>query len=364
MISASRRQKSGHARHFLDAALFRGALLRERKRADRSNQPLAVLLVTLGKDAGPSTPQGAALVAAMASIKRDTDMLGWFAAPTTLGVIMPDVPAGTAGFVEEIGARLRRAISTQIGEAVLGSITVDVLFHTPRVASKTLVDHLLVDERRPRRWAAAQAAAKRALDLTASLALLILLAPVFAVITALVKLTSPGPVFFRQERIGQGMTPFKMLKFRSMHVNASAAAHQEFVTSFIKSGTLAQEAGKKGMFKLTNDSRVTAIGGFMRKTSLDELPQLWNVVRGEMSLVGPRPPLQYEVDEYEPWHRRRLFEAKPGITGLWQVTGRSRTTFDDMVRLDLRYAKKCSVWTDIKILLATPAAVIAGKGAA
>ena len=112
-----------------------------------------------------------------------------------------------------------------------------------------------------------------------------------------------------------------------------------------------------------NDPRVTPIGSFLRKTSLDELPQLWNVLCGEMSLVGPRPPLSYEVQQYKPWHYRRVIEAKPGITGLWQVTGRSRTTFDDMVRLDLRYARTHSVWTDVKILLATPRAVFSGKGA-
>ena len=114
---------------------------------------------------------------------------------------------------------------------------------------------------------------------------------------------------------------------------------------------------------MTNDSRITPVGRFIRRTSLDELPQLWNVLVGDMSLVGPRPPLQYEVDQYQPWHRRRLMDVKPGITGLWQVAGRSRTTFDEMVRLDLRYARTCSPWTDVKILLATPAAVVTGKGA-
>jgi lipopolysaccharide/colanic/teichoic acid biosynthesis glycosyltransferase len=117
------------------------------------------------------------------------------------------------------------------------------------------------------------------------------------------------------------------------------------------------------VFKLTNDPRITPIGGLLRRTSLDELPQFWNVLRGDMSLVGPRPPLDYEVQKYAPWHRRRVLEAKPGITGLWQVTGRSSTTFDEMVRLDLRYARKASIWTDIKILLATPRAVIMGRGA-
>jgi lipopolysaccharide/colanic/teichoic acid biosynthesis glycosyltransferase len=160
------------------------------------------------------------------------------------------------------------------------------------------------------------------------------------------------------------MRPFTMLKFRTMHVNAGHAAHHEFVTAFIKAGGQAQVAEENGMFKIANDPRVTTVGRLLRKTSLDELPQLWNVVRGEMSLVGPRPPLYYEVEEYQPWHCRRVLEAKPGITGLWQVAGRSRTTFDEMVRLDLRYAKARSLWTDVKILLATPAAVIVGKGAA
>ena len=123
------------------------------------------------------------------------------------------------------------------------------------------------------------------------------------------------------------------------------------------------DSGNAGLFKIANDPRVTAIGRFLRRTSVDELPQLWNALRGDMSLVGPRPPLQYEVEQYQSWHRRRVLEAKPGLTGLWQVSGRSRTTFDEMVRLDLRYARSYSVWTDIKILLATPRAVISGKGA-
>jgi lipopolysaccharide/colanic/teichoic acid biosynthesis glycosyltransferase len=117
------------------------------------------------------------------------------------------------------------------------------------------------------------------------------------------------------------------------------------------------------VFKIVDDPRVTSIGHFLRKSSLDEFPQFWNVLKGDMSLVGPRPPLVYEVAKYKRWHRRRVLEAKPGITGLWQVTGRSRTTFDEMVRLDLRYARSHSVWTDLKILLATPRAVISGKGA-
>jgi len=180
----------------------------------------------------------------------------------------------------------------------------------------------------------------------------------------MIKLMSRGPVFFKQVRIGEQARPFTMLKFRTMHVNADHAIHHQFVTDFIKSGgAQVQEPGKSGLFKITNDPRITPIGRLLRKTSLDELPQFWNVLRGDMSLVGPRPPLAYEVEQYQPWHRHRVLDAKPGITGLWQVAGRSRTTFDEMVRLDIRYAKDRSLWTDLKILLATPKAVIAGKGA-
>jgi lipopolysaccharide/colanic/teichoic acid biosynthesis glycosyltransferase len=148
-----------------------------------------------------------------------------------------------------------------------------------------------------------------------------------------------------------------------MQVHADPAIHQQYVRQFIRTNAAAAAVGPEVVFKITNDPRVTRVGRFLRRTSLDELPQFWNVLKGEMSLVGPRPPLPYEVEEYKTWHYRRVFEAKPGITGLWQVTGRSRTTFDEMVRLDLRYARTHSVWTDIKILLATPRAVISGKGA-
>jgi lipopolysaccharide/colanic/teichoic acid biosynthesis glycosyltransferase len=154
-----------------------------------------------------------------------------------------------------------------------------------------------------------------------------------------------------------------MQKFRTMKVDADAALHREYVTSFINAKAQSQQSAGQPLFKIANDPRVTRVGRVLRKTSLDELPQLWNVLRGEMSLVGPRPALPYELEQYKPWHCRRVLEAKPGITGLWQVVGRSRTTFDEMVRLDLRYAKTCSLWNDLKILAATPAAVFSGKGA-
>jgi lipopolysaccharide/colanic/teichoic acid biosynthesis glycosyltransferase len=150
-----------------------------------------------------------------------------------------------------------------------------------------------------------------------------------------------------------------------MYVNNDASEHKLFVQQLIAGNAASKGSDKTGpaVYKLTKDRRITQVGGFLRKTSLDELPQFWNVLRGEMSLVGPRPPVGYEVEAYDIWHRRRLLEAKPGITGLWQVNGRSRVTFDEMVRLDLRYAKTWSPWMDVKILLRTPAAVVFGDGA-
>jgi lipopolysaccharide/colanic/teichoic acid biosynthesis glycosyltransferase len=150
-----------------------------------------------------------------------------------------------------------------------------------------------------------------------------------------------------------------------MHVSTDAGIHQDYVRSFIagKVETSRSEQGKAPVYKITNDPRITSIGKLMRRTSLDELPQFWNVLIGEMSLVGPRPPIPYEIDAYDIWHRRRVLEARPGITGLWQVHGRSKTTFDEMVRLDLRYSRIWSPLLDVKILLQTPRAVFSGDGA-
>jgi lipopolysaccharide/colanic/teichoic acid biosynthesis glycosyltransferase len=156
---------------------------------------------------------------------------------------------------------------------------------------------------------------------------------------------------------------FTFLKFRSMYVNSDTAVHRQYVRSLIASSPAETRpaTGKGGvLYKMANDRRITRVGVFLRRSSLDELPQLINVLRGDMSLVGPRPPIPYEIEAYKPWHRSRCFLVQPGITGLWQVHGRSRVGFDDMVRLDLRYAMNWSLWMDIKLLLLTPAALLKG----
>jgi exopolysaccharide biosynthesis polyprenyl glycosylphosphotransferase len=201
---------------------------------------------------------------------------------------------------------------------------------------------------------------KRFLDVFGSALAIFVFSPLFILIAVAVKLTSRGPILFKQERVGLGGRRFTFLKFRSMKCGSDSQLHQEYIRRFI-GGEITKAHG--GAFKIKNDPRLTSIGGFLRRCSLDELPQLFNVLRGDMSLVGPRPAIPYEIELYQPWHRSRFLEVKPGITGLWQVVGRSKTTFDDMVRLDLQYATQWSLWLDIKILLQTPRAVLSREGA-
>jgi len=201
---------------------------------------------------------------------------------------------------------------------------------------------------------------KRTFDVLVTSLILVFALPVMAVVALAVKLDSPGPVLYRQKRIGEHGQAFHMLKFRSMYVNNNDAIHREYVKRLIRENTALADGA--GSLKMTHDPRITRVGRIIRKTSLDELPQLFNVLLGEMSLVGPRPPIPYEVEEYQTWHARR-FEAIPGITGMWQVYGRNRVSFDEMVRMDIDYIEKQSVWLDLKLLIQTPLALFTGRGA-
>lgn len=204
---------------------------------------------------------------------------------------------------------------------------------------------------------------KRAFDLILTFGILVFTWPIMLVIAAVIRIDSPGPVLFMQDRVGEHGRIFKVMKFRSMRVNADASIHREHVARLIQENTsLENFDGQNATLKLTVDTRITRVGHFIRKTSLDELPQFINVLRGEMSLVGPRPPIPYEVDLYKEWHRRRL-DAIPGITGFWQVHGRNRVSFDEMVRMDIGYIENQSIWLDIKLILLTPIAIYSGRGA-
>lgn len=213
---------------------------------------------------------------------------------------------------------------------------------------------------------------KRIMDVVLATSLLILVLPLMLLIAILIRLDSPGPVFFVQERVGARrrslgrqtiweIQNFSLYKFRSMVRDADPSVHQAFAKAFIE-GQIETPKAAGVKFKLAKDPRVTKVGRILRKTSLDELPQLFNVLKGEMSLVGPRPVPIYEVAQYQAWHRERL-AAMPGISGLWQVTGRCQVTFDEMILLDIEYVRRQSLWLDLKILFLTIPAVLIGRGA-
>jgi lipopolysaccharide/colanic/teichoic acid biosynthesis glycosyltransferase len=344
----------------LGAPIFRSVVMRERKRADRSGRTMLLALVTAPPRDHEPWPD---VIERLGAVTDATDLIGWYDSRAVLGVVrttMDTESRPSAGAALESG----RAFGTCVRQAVGGRCTVRVLVHPePATEDLRLVDRALYPELLFRRRAdRLRDVAKRALDIGASALSLVILAPAIALIAGAVKATSSGPAFFAQTRIGHLAAPFTVRKFRTMHVNADPTVHREFVERFI-GGNGAGNGSGASFFKLTEDPRITRVGRFLRKTSLDELPQLWNVLRGDMSLVGPRPPVPYEYARYQPWHRRRVVDAKPGLTGLWQVTGRSRTTFDEMVRLDLRYAQTRSLRIDLVIIGKTPTAVISGRGA-
>jgi len=202
---------------------------------------------------------------------------------------------------------------------------------------------------------------KRIIDILGSLIGLILFSPIFLLAAVAIKLDSPGPIFFRQTRLGRHGKKFQFFKFRTMYLNADERVHKAYLKQYIKNGKKAENGGTDGVFKLVNDKRITPVGRFLRRASFDEFPQLFNVLKGDMSLVGPRPCLPYEYEEYNPWHKERM-KVLPGLTGLWQVSGRSAVAFDDMVVLDLYYIENMSPWFDMQLILKTIPVVLKGSG--
>jgi lipopolysaccharide/colanic/teichoic acid biosynthesis glycosyltransferase len=266
-------------------------------------------------------------------------------------------------------ARVSATLHTALGAEQFRHISIS--FHMfpedwgPEVSDRPSNSALYPDLLRRDRATKLSRAVKRMMDVAGSALALVAFAPLFLVIAVAIKLSSKGPLFFRQQRIGQYGVPFVFLKFRSMYANNDASVHKKYSRELIRGQAECKPSNGngQGVYKLTSDARITPVGRVLRRTSLDELPQFFNVLKGQMSLVGPRPPIAYEVEAYNLWHKRRLLEAKPGITGLWQVSGRSRVKFDDMVRLDLTYARTWSPWLDIEILMRTPRAVLLGEGA-
>jgi lipopolysaccharide/colanic/teichoic acid biosynthesis glycosyltransferase len=351
---------------------FMRSIAIERKRTERTQLAFLLVLMEPSDQGRPDDCISAINRVAEAIIHRvrETDFVGWYRAKEAAGVVFTGLESTRDQKV--IGVLLGgvRSIIRQVldrREADLIRISHHIYPEEwDREENQTPTNPTLYpDLREPSPRRRLRICVKRTADVVGSATLLLLCSPMLLVVAATVKLTSKGPVFFRQKRVGQHGRPFTFLKFRSMHENNDHSEHEEFVRKLIHEPTGNHATGKNGerVYKMTDDKRVTAVGKWIRRSSLDELPQLFNVLCGDMSLVGPRPPIPYEVALYQVWHRRRVLDVKPGITGLWQVSGRSCLKFDEMVRLDLRYVKTWTPWLDLKILLKTPAAVVRGSGA-
>ena len=351
---------------------FHAMLTMERRRAERSGKPFALMVIDSHAihQNGNAATFTAQLSSAVSNASRETDFVGWYEEGVVLGVIFTEINLEGANPITEIlHSKVISSLRDHLDHKVAASLLLTVHIF-PESWGKGLPDRvadikLYPDLSQKASKKRLPMVVKRAIDVVSSALLLIVLAPVFGIIALAIKLTSKGPVLFKQDRLGRFGAGFKILKFRTMYTNNDPKTHRDFVQQFIAGKTEKENEGQAEatVYKLTNDPRVTPVGRFLRKTSLDEFPQFWNVLCGEMSLVGPRPPVPYEFEIYDYWHRRRVLEVKPGVTGLWQVSGRSRTCFDDMVRLDLQYSQSWSLWLDVKILLATPRAVLTGDGA-
>ncbi|MGB8326148.1 MAG: sugar transferase [Steroidobacteraceae bacterium] len=332
----------------------------EKRRAERSKASLSLVLFIADAEHadGPASIPG--LMDLLRGAKRETDFLGYLAGDR-VALLLPDTnEEGAHGFTRNVSSRASNLkystiVSTYPDEIFASLVHGDRL---PPESSPLYIDHSLDVN-------AVFEFLKRALDIIGSLALLLVLSPVMIATAIAIKTSSPGPAIFKQPRLGKRGVAFDIYKFRSMVTSSDDKIHREYVTKLIegKHEDINQGDAAKPIYKMTGDPRITRVGHFIRKTSIDELPQLFNVLKGDMSLVGPRPPLKYEAEKYQVWHLRRILEVRPGITGLWQVVGRSTTAFDDMVRLDLRYIRERTFWLDVKILLLTVKVVLGGRGA-
>ncbi|MGD0488405.1 MAG: sugar transferase [Syntrophorhabdales bacterium] len=357
------------------AEYFNELLTLERRRCERSHDSVLLMCADLKAfgDASDRREIAAAVMRIFSRVTRETDIKGWHVRGTVVGIMFTQL--------SEQGKNRKATVQRIINKC---SDSLGASSDLERLSNVHISWHAYPEEfleastgsrsegisgtgkgetsrrRRLSLWT------KRLIDIAGSLTAMILLSPAFLAIAALVKLDSEGPVFFRQERIGLGGKKFVFLKFRSMCVNNDPGIHKAYVTGLIRASKNNGANGEKGprdTYKIKDDPRVTSLGKVLRKTSLDELPQFINVLKGDMSLVGPRPPILYECQNYDLWHRRRVMEMKPGITGLWQVEGRSALPFDDAVRMDIKYVREWSLWMDLMIIFKTPLAVLTCKGA-
>ncbi len=352
---------------FYERIQFHHLLCVERKRSERTGAPFLLILIDLSELQTHDHLQAIhdKIKWVLSATLRESDICGWYEQGRVMGVIATKITATDPKSIETAIGKVHGRMCRHLpGDWVRLQ---DISYHLfPEMGegffSEGWFDRALYpDLTHPKASRRVSLMAKTLIDVTISALALVLLFPLFLLIAVAIKATSPGPVFFRQQRMGLNGKTFTFLKFRSMQCNCDTSSHESYIRKLIHQPEGA--AVEPGVFKLTNDNRITPIGHFLRKSSLDELPQFINVLLGDMSLVGPRPPIPYEFELYDIWHRRRLLLCKPGITGLWQVMGRSSTSFNEMVRLDLKYVREWNLWLDLKILLLTPRAVFSGKGA-
>ena len=371
-LASIRAEGSRRASTVFQESVFQSMLARERWRAERSRKPFVLMLLDAHRENGLAEKVLHQALEALEASTRQTDMIGWYQQDAIVGAIFTELGDEEKGLiVEALSTKIRARLRESLGSDQSAKLAISLhVFpeNWDRNHPEWVADPKLYPDLTPKApQKKVSLGVKRAIDVLGSAGLLLVISPFLAAIALIIKLTSSGPVLFEQERLGRLGARFKCLKFRTMQLNCESRIHEDYIQQFIAGKGEGAKTGSDttapAVYKITNDPRVTPIGRFLRKTSLDELPQLWNVLRGEMSLVGPRPPVPYEFEIYDVWHRRRVLEVKPGITGLWQVSGRSRTRFDDMVRLDLRYARCWSLWLDVKILCATPRVVFWGDGA-
>jgi lipopolysaccharide/colanic/teichoic acid biosynthesis glycosyltransferase len=333
---------------------FRRELEREKRRAERSRRALSLAVLRV-----PSADDARGLVDELLAIKRETDLVGWLDA-ATLAVLCVDTNAqGCEGFLRKV-TQLTAGRGVVADAATFPEALFDSLTRGCAADDDAQAERLIAGEAESTGYAG-----KRIFDCLVAALLLLVVAPLLLLVALVIALDSPGPVIHRQKRLGRGGVPFTFYKFRSMWSDVDDRIHRDFVAGLIRDGDSQAAPPGSGAdpYKLSGDARITRVGRFIRKTSIDELPQLFNVLRGDMSMVGPRPPLPYEVADYEPWHLRRILGIQPGITGLWQVEGRSRVGFNEMVRMDLRYLRQCSFGLDLRILVRTVRVVLMCDGA-
>ncbi len=338
---------------------FHEQLRLETLRAQRSKSTLSIILLTLDKETNIEPINMTEVLGDVRKKTRDTDISG-FVNPNVICVLLPDTnEEGAKGICAKlVDGNSRLSITTSsYPDHIFESLTKNG-YVRPDAFPFELKDLTGSTSR-------FKLAIKRAIDIAGAIVGIVLFMPVMLITALTIKTTSPGPVIFRQTRLGKHGAPFTFYKFRSMHVNIDDQIHREYIKNFIKGDHEKANQGdaEQPLYKIKSDPRISTVGRFIRKTSIDELPQFFNVLKGDMSLVGPRPPIPYEVEKYQPWHLRRILDMKPGITGLWQVEGRSKTEWNDSVRLDIRYLQNWSLLFDLQILFRTVKEVLRCRGA-